>query len=185
MGADGEGVVAAAVNRNLNRTDSLLVHHFDLTGNLGDTTQIDRRWIERGPAAAMNPGGAFVVVWQETNYYEGVLLVGRRFGAGAPGAPFKLSGFPTNTYFPPATSLQPSIAIDGAGAFLVVWSGEGIVGQWFDENARFATGRIKISPRGASPQTAIAANGDAIVVWERAPARRATGGIFGRRFVSD
>ena len=176
MADDGHGVVAAAIGRGADRGKAVVVHYFDLSGNFGVTAQIDNVFMQHGPSAAMAPGGAFVVVWQEQSYYES-LLVGRRFGGGPP------SRFTIGSSSPRAGYLQPSAAMGADGAFLVAWRDDGILGQWFDDEVHFSGGRFRVNPSGgSSPAAAIGENGTVVVVWERAPYRRNRGGIFARRF---
>ena len=87
------------------------------------------------PVVAMAPDGSFVVAWQ--SYHDGsdAGVFARRFdAAGDPvGDDFQVNAV--------TTSFQgrPDVAMDGSGAFVVVWddsngdgSGSGVVGQRFD-----------------------------------------------------
>ena len=90
---------------------------------------------QRGAAVAtIDPAGAFVTVW-ESRYQDGdgYGVLGRYYNADGTPAPAE---FPVNVTTQ-GNQWQPSIAADGQGNFVVVWTGgdgngSGIVGRRFD-----------------------------------------------------
>ena len=102
--------------------------------------------IQRGPSVAADAGGHFVVAWQDSaRDGSGYGVFARRFSsAGAP-----LAGeFQVNTYTA-GDQLDPSVAADGDGHFVVAWqdsvrdgSGYGVFAQ------RFVTAVITIDIDG-------------------------------------
>jgi hypothetical protein len=145
---------------------------------------------QAAPAVAMDALGNFVVVW------EGYLEDGDRWGIfgqryDAAGAR-QGSEFRANTYTTQSQSV-PSVAVDGAGNFVVVWSSFGQDGSsWAAIGRRYdATG----APQGGEFQAntyttgyqyrarvASDALGNFIVVWNGATQDGNMGGIFGQRF---
>ena len=144
------------------------------------------------PSVAADASGNFVVVWtSQDGSYTGIF--GQRFDAS--GA--KIGGeFAVNTY---TTQLQfqPSVAGDGDGNFLVVWtsganfnaqdgSGNGVFGQAFN-NAGAKVGpelAVNTFTTGgqAGPFVASLGAGNFVVVWESDGQDGSEYGIFGQRF---
>jgi hypothetical protein len=89
------------------------------------------------PAVASDPAGNFVVVWgsdphPQDGFFAGI--IGQRFdGAGTPiGLEFRINTYTTNN------QESPSVRVDGAGNFVVVWTSysqdgsvDGVFGQRF------------------------------------------------------
>jgi hypothetical protein len=72
------------------------------------------------PAVAMDANGNFVVVWQSYHVNSGDVF-GQRFDStGTPqGAEFRVNTYTTNA------QIKPSVSMDGAGNFVVVWTSYG------------------------------------------------------------
>ena len=93
-----------------------------------------RRTTRVAPSIAIGRTGNFVVVWQSSGRTDPDLGVfGQRFdGSGAKvGAEFQVNSYTTDD------QSDPSVAMDGAGNFVVVWtptdgSSNGVFGQRFD-----------------------------------------------------
>ncbi len=154
--------------------------------------------IQRRPAVAMQPGGAFLVVWQDNSPTPGRVdtgenIAGRLYPANFPSAP---PGDPVllNTSLA-GDQEQPAVAprLNVAG-WLVGWQGPrlfsppipSILVRQLDANLG-GSNEVNVNTSGSADlraHVALAANaqGDAIVVWE-AP-DESSRGIFGRRFVA-
>jgi hypothetical protein len=155
---------------------------------------------QSAPAAAFDPSGNFIVVWQaygQDGPSDGVF--GQRFAAsGAPlGGEFRVNTFTTNA------QATPSIATDGSGNFVVVWrssgqdgSSSGVFGQ------RYAGSGVPLGPEFRvntwttnaqfGPAVAADAAGNFVVVWSSAgqdgnPGYGGGGppaGVYGQRYFS-
>lgn len=121
---------------------------------LGPELPVSTRPNGREPSVAVDPSGAFTVVW--TGYTPDANVLGRRFDAA--GAP--LSGeLAVNAYLPDKQA-KPRIDDDGAGAFVVTWSslyqdGDlwGAFGRRFDASTVAAVEKLHIGV-GPGPTTA-------------------------------
>ncbi|MGE5277432.1 MAG: S-layer homology domain-containing protein, partial [Acidobacteriota bacterium] len=141
------------------------------------------------PAVAANSSGSFVVVWQSYGQDgDDAGIFGQRFDStGA-----KVGGeFQVNTY---TTSYQfhPSVAMDAAGNFVVVWesyrqdgSGAGVIGRRFNGSGAPQGGEFLInattSGHQRTPHVASDASGNFVVVWS-AYGDGSEIGIVGRQF---
>ena len=93
---------------------------------------------QRMPAVGMAGSGAFVVVWTSNGQDgSGLGIYGQRFDAAGTktGAEFRVNTFTTGGQY------SPSVAMDSAGDFVVVWEsigqdgdGSGVFGQVFDSS---------------------------------------------------
>jgi hypothetical protein len=135
---------------------------------------------------AYHPGG-FVAAWESDGQDgSGMGVFGKiaSFGAGAE--------FSVNSYTI-GDQRDPSVASDGSGAFVVVWtspqdgSGEDVFAQ------RFTSGGAPLGPEfrvntyttGSQYQPAVAAtSGDFVVVWSSVGQEGAGAEVFGQRFSS-
>jgi len=148
---------------------------------------------QRVPAVAIDPSGHFVVVWQSgTQDGDGTAIEGQRFDAvGAP-----LGGeFQINTYTI-ADQYQPSVAADGSGNFVVVWTssaqtGEdhaGIFGQRYDNAGNKVGSEFHVNAYTTNYQTgpsvAMDASGSFVVVWTSTGQDGDGYGVFGQRYNS-
>jgi hypothetical protein len=144
-------------------------------------------------AVASLPGAQWVVVWDSAGPDGSAeAIVGRKFdSAGRP-----LTGeFPINT-FAPNRQIQPRVAADAAGNFVVVWqsynqdgSRWGVIGRRFNSAAAPLAGEFAISTVAYGdqryPRVSTVPDGRFAVVWDDQPRdghadRRF--GIFGRRY---
>jgi hypothetical protein len=146
---------------------------FRVNANVGGT--------DAEPAVAMARTGEFVVVWTGPGY-PGQDIKGRRYDA-------------LNTYM---TGLQfsPAVAVDTNGNFVVVWasnlqdgSHNGVFGRRFDAvgtpiGLDFAVNSYTTG-RQDSPQVAVNAAGDFVVIWHGDGQDDSSYGIFGQRFAYD
>jgi hypothetical protein len=143
-------------------------------------------------SVAADSAGNFVVVWtskfQTAGY--GYDVFGQRYAAtGAPlGAEFRV-----NTY----TTLnqgESSVAVDGAGNFIVVWtdilqdSGSGVFGQRFAPfgNPTGPEFRVNTYTIGAQHQSRVktSGSGDFVVVWTDDAQDGGFSGVFGQRYAA-
>jgi len=165
---------------------------FDSTGvPLGAEFQINT-YTEGGqvsPSVAMDPAGAFVVAW-ESWYQDGSHLgvFGQGFdSAGIPDGP----EFRVNTHTL-GTQFNPSVAIDGAGMFLVAWTNLdqpnwdwGIDGQRFDSAGVPHGSEFQISTSStawpAEPSITADGAGNLVAVWKSMGQDGSDWGIFGQR----
>jgi hypothetical protein len=151
-------------------------------------------------AIAVEGAGNFVTVWQGDgpSVFHGDELFGQRFDPNG----VRLGGeFAVNT-FTSSDQSTPSVAIDGAGNFVVVWSagpaaGDVISGQRFAPSGARIGGEFQVnsdtSVFSRTPDVAAAPDGRFVVVWqdvasfpEQVRARRfdATGQPSGSEFVA-
>jgi hypothetical protein len=140
-------------------------------------------------SAAADPGGGFVVVWtsqHQDGSYLGVFA--RRYdAAGAPLGP----EFQVNTYTT-ANQYSGSVAVDGAGNFVVAWmsagqdgSGNGIFARRFDragtaQGTEFQVNTYTTGDQGG-PAVAFDAARNLTVAWA-GNGEGDDSGIFGRRY---
>ena len=166
---------------------------------LGDQFQVNTYTTgdQFGAALAMQPNGDFVVAWASYGYENGdtwyLGVQAQRFASDG-----SLLGpqFLVNTY---TTYIQtnPSVGMDAAGNFVIVWQSEGGLGDDTDgysvQGQRFASSGELIgdqfqintyTPDGQrSPDVAVGPEGDFIVVWQNGSSPQQS--TEGRRFASD
>lgn len=141
---------------------------------------------QTAPDIAMNAAGRFVVVWQSPDSTT-IDIFARIYAAnGVATCP----EFRVNTTLA-GSQIDPSVAIDSTGNFVVVWSGpgaagEGIYYQRFDAagNAQGLETRAEnqASPDAPSyPDVAMAPGGTFVLTWASRPGTVA-GEIFAQRF---
>ncbi len=155
------------------------------------------------PVVASDAGGAYVVVWvayaQGTDTAtQGNIMAQRydRFGVA------QGSAISVNTYTP-GSQIQPDVAMDGYGNFVVTWSGpglnnnlavNGIWGREFDASGNpmpsgvFEVDQpIAVSPPSATtvsqPAVGMDPMGDFVVTWTSTGASTAQDGIFARTYL--
>ncbi len=135
--------------------------------------------VQGDPAAAVGPNGEIVITWTNIPHPNsppfGSNIQGQRYdSAGVPQG----GEFQVNTY---TTSYQrySSVAIDGAGSFVVVWSGYGssgtdndlssVQGQRYDSAGAMIAGEFQVNTYTTSsqrrPAVAADAGGNFTVVW--------------------
>lgn len=145
--------------------------------------------VESHPDVARDPDGGFVVVWhsglRDPSYSA---VFGRRFDAdGTPsGDDFQVDGPEA------ALILEPELAIDGEGGFLVVWESDGqdgsyggIFGRSFDASDRPAGEEFRVNTYTtgwqAFPVIAGFSSGGFVVAWESEEQDGSGSGIFAQR----
>jgi hypothetical protein len=145
---------------------------------------------QRSPSVAMDASGNFVVVWGgegQDDDFNGIF--GQRFDS---------SGVPQGTEFHVNTTtadfqIEPSVASDANGNFVVVWECEvyfggcGLFGQRFDRDGVALGGEFEISPASYHAHSSVAgdASGNFVVVWSAQPAGRGIEEVYGRRYNSE
>lgn len=140
------------------------------------------------PAAASEPSGGFVVVWDsEGQDGSGRGTFGRRFDAlGTPNG----SEFPVNSYTTLAQGI-PVVAADGAGNFVVTWTsyqqdgnGAGVFAQRYVSGVPQGEFQVNTFTTGDQKGVGIAADpgGDTAVVWWSVGQDGSGAGIVTRRF---
>jgi hypothetical protein len=146
--------------------------------------------LQLSAAVAVDPQGAFVVVWlsfAQDGSVSGVF--GQRYDAA--GAP-RGGEFQVNTYTTGGQSL-PAVAVDAAGRFVVVWESDGqdgdlvgIFGQRYDSAGAPIGGEFRVNTYttgGQSlPAVAMDAAGSFVVVWRSGDQDGSGYGIFGQRY---
>jgi len=145
---------------------------------------------QRMSSVAMDPAGNFVVLWSADHDGSSLGIFGQRFaGSGAPLGP----EFRVNT-FTPGAQYDPSVAIDGSGNFVVVWTSQaqdgsstGIFGQRFAATGAPAGTEFRVNTYTTSyqvrPEAARDSSGNFVVVWTSQQGI-AYSEIFGQRYAS-
>ncbi|MEM7584088.1 MAG: hypothetical protein AAF560_11945 [Acidobacteriota bacterium] len=145
------------------------------------------------PAVAMDADGAFVVVWHTYGFNGRVR--GQRYASdgSAVGGEFLFNTYTT------AAQTQPSIAMNGDGAFVVAWNSyeyeylttyiHTLQGQRFGSDGTEAGGQFEIISNDTGvpgyPSVAMNAVGDFIVTWGGSdPFANDIFGIQGKRYAS-
>lgn len=164
---------------------------------VGGQFQVNSYWTSRQetPAVAAAADGSFVVVWMSNGSSGGdsssFSIQGQRYSpAGSPlGGQFQVNSITTDS------QLQPAVAADAAGAFVVVWSsgspaGWAIAGQRFAASGAPAGGEFAVSSTDPQyqewPAVAADADGDFVVAWARQGANGSDSfwGVQARRFTA-
>ena len=160
------------------------------------------------PAAAMDAQGNYVVVWQsweDSGDMSGLGVFAQRYQAnGTPiGGPV-LVNVGTDPALTNGNQDSPSVAMDAAGDFVVVWHSQGldgvqssIIGRYFDAATQQWSDPFEVTPYldnlPQKPAVSMDSNGNFVVVWQSsnqeqvisgsASATANTFGIFGQRFL--
>jgi hypothetical protein len=119
------------------------------------------------PSIAVDAGGRGVVAWRDGAAVAGpvISIRARRFAGDTLGAPFQV-GTPDIAISPN----DPRVAMNAAGAFVVVWSEREVHGQIYRADGRPRGGELLLSPRnvgGFHPEVAMAADGRFAVAYEQ------------------
>jgi hypothetical protein len=177
---DGSGYGVFA--RRFASTDTALAAEFQANSYItGDQTK---------PTIAMDGDGDFVVAWNSPGQdgdLEGVF--GRRFNSsGMPlASEFRVNSVTTST------QLDPRVAMDGNGGFVVVWIDYGqdylgIFGRRFDAAGVAQATEFQVDSSGglafASPDIAMTSGGAFVVAWEINVGGEASNDIVARRFAA-
>jgi hypothetical protein len=136
--------------------------------------------------------GRFVVVWSsygQDGSSGGVF--GQRYDpSGGPlGPEFRVNTFTTNT------QRRPSVAVDAAGNFVVVWESGGQDGSSYGVfGQRYASAGVPLGPefrvntyttlQQGYPAVAMGENGDFVVVWNSNGPDGQDYGVFGQRYAA-
>jgi len=167
--------------------------HYDSSGIPGLEFRVNSETmdVQDRPKVAMNPAGAFVVVWEsygQDGFWSGIF--GRRYNAAGTA---QATEFRVNTYTTRG-QVNPSVAMDSAGKFVVVWesyeqdgSEWGIFGQRYSaagapQGAEF---RVNTYTTGDQHGAAVAmdADGGFVVVWTGDDGQDGyQSGVFGQRY---
>ena len=140
------------------------------------------------PDVATDSKGNYVVVWVTYNANEEGDIHGQRFDHS--GKPIG-SEFVINTYTT-GSQIEPSVAMDSFGDFVVVWSGPGsdddagVFAQIYDKNGNAVNSQFRVNQYAQNiqdmPKVAMDANGDFVVAWDSYGQDGDKDGIFARRF---
>ncbi len=131
---------------------------------------------QTAPVIAMDPEGDFVIIWQSNppdTFSWGIQ--GRRYGSdgNALGDEFQVNTYITDR------QVEPAVAMDSAGNFVVVWQshdqtgddGDGIRGQRYASNGSPSGDEFRVNTYTTSaqrrPTVAANAGGDFVVAWEK------------------
>jgi len=171
---------------------------------IGDEFQINT-YTDGGqyfPAVASDPEGNFVAVWQSDGSYgtdsSNFSIQGQRYASD--GLPIG-DEFQINTYTSNRQEFA-SVAMDGAGAFVVVWASSGsyetdlfnpsIQGQRYDSNGSPIGNQIQVNTfttgNQVFPAVASDPQGNFVVVWQSRGSSGTDGSgysIQGQRYASD
>ena len=144
---------------------------------------------ERFPGIALDADGRAVAIWNdELGDFSDTEVFARPIDAAGTPAP---AGFRVNTY---TTGHQRgiSVAMTGAGNFVVVWaseqdgSGTGIIGQRFGASGTPHLGEFRINSFATAnqggPSVAPLPGGGFVVVWASTGQDGSFEGVFGQRF---
>jgi len=197
VGVDGMGnfVVAWTSFGKDGSATGIAARRFDSAGaSLGAEFQVNTHTTsyQYSPAVAVDGVGNFVVVWTSNGKDgSGNGVSGQRFDStGAP-----LGGeFVVNTYTT-GNQVDASVAIDGMGDFVVVWSGDGqdgslsgIFGQRFDSAGMPLGGEFQVNTFTTSlqqvPSVAMHASGSFVVAWTTFSEDLSGTGVFAQRYDS-
>ena len=185
VGVDDSGRSVVVWTRFTAGVEHVFGQRLDSSGNrLGVEFQVSTDIMALTPSIAVAPAGDFVVVWQRSQGAPLGDIGGRRFDAsGSPvGAEFQVNTTGGNTF--------PTVDIDGAGNFVVVWSRESPPDRAFGR--RFSASGV---PQGPEFQVSSTVNdtqrlarvagspdGSFVVAWEGSTNYSAERTIRARRF---
>lgn len=145
------------------------------------------------PKVAAAPNGDFVVVWRDAGGVDGSFagIFGQRYDSGGAklGEEFLVNSY---TF---TSQIQPEIASDANGDFVVVWASQldssifGISGQRFASNGMQIGTEFQVNTftidRQDSPAVAIDSGGGFMVVWTGIDQDGDGYGIFAQQFLSN
>jgi len=146
--------------------------------------------VEGFPSVAADSSGNFVVVWEGGLAITTYCICGQRFASsGAPlGPEFRVNTYTTGEQY------DPSVAVDPAGNFVVVWravhdgSNNGVFGQRYASNGAQLGAEFRVNTYTTNSQTTPAVSmdgsGNFVVVWYSQGQDGSGGGIFAQRFAN-
>ena len=146
------------------------------------------------PSVATDSSGNFVVVWAsfgaglagQDGSYGGIF--GQRFASsgGALGSEFQINSYTTGD------QLNPSVATDPSGNFVVAWQSDpqgGVFGQRFASDGSALGSEFQVSTYttygGFNPRVATDVSGNFVVAWHDLNHDGSSFGVFGQLFASD
>jgi len=178
--------------------DGIVGRRYDSAGSpVGGDFQVNTYTTEyqNSPEIAADGTGRTVVVWTTSFQFDPLGEVfGQRYdSAGNPAG----GEFQVNTYTT-GSQIRPSVAIDGTGNFVVVWtdhdsrdgSDAGVFGQRFDSSANPVGSEFQVNTYTTDGQglfgTSVAADaaGNFMVVWDSLRQDGNEFGLFGQRYDS-
>jgi len=144
------------------------------------------------PTVALDSSSNFVVAWDSDGQDGSATgIFGQRFdnNGATVGGEFQINTYTTSDQF------DPSLAIDGSGDSVVVWSSDaqdgsaaGILGQVFDSSGAPVGAEFQVNTYTTSyqvqPSVAADGSGNFEVVWQSNGQDGSFVGVFGRRFGS-
>ncbi|HEX2463391.1 MAG TPA: hypothetical protein VHR17_02125 [Thermoanaerobaculia bacterium] len=142
------------------------------------------------PSVAINDSGGFVVVWHSfAQDQNGGGVFGRRIaGSGAPqGGEFQVNSYTL------AAQIEPAVAMNGSGAFVVAWTSRyqdgslyGVFARRFDSSGTPLGSGLQVNSYATAnqryPVVGTAGNGGFVVVWQSFDQDAGGNGVFARRF---
>jgi hypothetical protein len=190
VAADPNGRFVVAFSSFRDGSYDIWARRFDAAGTPGAEFRVNTftTGFQFGPSVAMDGGGNFVVVWPSGEDGSGYGIFGQRYDAGGAtqGPPFRVNAATIGT------QNVPSVAMDAAGNFVVVWigpgdgDGYGVFGRRFAASGAPVSGDFAVNSytTGQQYQTAVAmdASGSFFVAWN-SPGQDGSGyGIFAQRY---
>jgi hypothetical protein len=142
------------------------------------------------PSVAMDADGDFVVAWESFGQDgSGFGVYGQRYNASgaAQGNEFRVNTYTTNA------QRLPSVALDAAGDFVVVWhssdqdgSGLGVYGQRYSADGATQDNEFRVNVHTSNNQAnsglAVNPNGSFVVAWESSDQDSSFEGVYARRY---
>lgn len=196
MDSDGDFVVAWNSFLQDGASYGVYAQRFTSLGGLvGSEFQVNATTTgaQRRPRVGMDADGDFVVVWMSgTGDGSGDGIFARRYSSG--GAPVT-SEFRVNS-FTTSEQVDPSVAMDSSGDFVVTWSsfaqdgsGYGVFAQSYLASGAADGSEVRVNTFTTNEQiesaVAMDAGGDFVVVWQSAMQDGDSAGVFGQRFAAD
>jgi len=146
------------------------------------------------PGVASDAVGNFVVIWGSADGDDTGVFAQRFASSGAPlGGEFRVNTYTTGVQG--RSLLRPSVALDAAGNFVIVWGSDpqdgffaGAFGQRFDSAGAPVGPEFRINTYTTndqrSPSVAADGAGNFVVVWSSYSQDGSVEGVFGQRFGS-
>jgi hypothetical protein len=174
-------------------TAGVFARRFAANGSaLGDDFQVNTFTTGQQtlPDVGVQPGGGFVVVWEDAAQFEKRSIVARLFDANGTAVDDEIIVQSDATY----TRERPRVAVGGDGSFVVAWesapqdgSSRGTFAQRFSAAGAPLGGEFQVNSFTAGSQysAAISDSGqnNVVLVWQ-SPQDGSADGIYGQRFVT-
>src|SRR5262245_42517035 len=194
MDADGDFVIAWHSVGQDGDGRGVFARRYDAAGNaLGPEFQVNTysTYDQLFPSVAMDAVGDFVVVWQDNNNNPTGGIWARRYNSASTpqGDAFRVPVSTSNTL----VQLNPAVAMDAAGNFVVVWDSfgqdgdlNGIYARRYSAAGQALTSEFPINTyttsRQERPAIAMSAGGDFVVSWESLGQDGSDYGIYAQRY---